>query len=72
MIYIVIAFIVGCALGFCLGGLYELRNTREAIKLARKINDDWKATAEQLEKEWSGYCKELIKENEELRNEINN
>ena len=71
MLYIILAFCL-VVWGFCLGILWESRNTKKAINLAKKINEDWKATAEKLEKEWSGYCKELIKENEELRNEINN
>lgn len=69
MLQIIGALIAGLGVGFCLGGLYEMRNTRAAMNLTRKIGNDWQATAEKLEKEWSDYCKKLLKDNEELQKE---
>ena len=71
MLQIIGVFIAGLGLGFCIGGLYELRNTQKAINAAREIGEKWRTLAQKNEKEWSDYCKKLLKDNEELQKECN-
>ena len=52
MIYIIIAFIFGGCLGFSLGALYEIKHTKEALDLAKKINDDWGRLCCQMKKDY--------------------
>ena len=58
MIMIILILIFG--LGFCSGGLYEL-------KQREKDNEEWCLLAQKVNDDWAKYCKTLIDEIKTLR-----
>ena len=56
----IISIILIFVLGFCFGALFELKNTNEVLKMARKHNDEWCSLCQKQNKEWSEYCETLI------------
>ena len=49
IIFIISSFI----LGFCFGGLHELKNSKQ-------LNEEWHSLASKVNEDWSEYCESLI------------
>ena len=60
MIAAIMLIILIFGIGFCCGGLFQL-------KQADKLNEEWYLLAKKLNDDWSKYCKTLVEEIEPLK-----
>ena len=68
IIFIILIFL----LGFCFGGLYELKNSKKLLEEMKNTNDEWYLLAQKVNKDWEEYCKTLIDEIKTLKGSANN
>ena len=66
IIFIILIFL----LGFCVGGLWEIKNSLELIRAMDKQNKEWASLCEKQNNDWSEYCQSLIDKIKTLKSEV--